>query len=171
LDASRIEETTMTRHVENKPPDPQRVRSVDASRADRQRSLDAMHVLESMASSAAGGREGAWRAEIVQALQSLSEAIAEQERTYDDPAGLFTELALEHPRLRTWIRQLRRQWQELAATTAALAGRLSEADDAAWNPADVREQLRWLMTSLHHHRAREADLVFEALTVDLGAGD
>lgn len=148
------------------PPD-----SVDASRLDRQRSLDAMHILEHMAGSAAAGREDAWRSRVVQALRDLAEAIAEQERTYDDPTGLLAELALEHPRLRTWVRQLRRQWQELATTTGVLAERLSEADEAAWNPADVREQLRWLMTSLHHHRAREADLVFEALTVDLGAGD
>jgi hypothetical protein len=28
--------------------------------------------------------------------------------------------------------------------------------------------LRWLMSALHHHRAREADIVFEALGCDLG---
>jgi hypothetical protein len=145
--------------------------SVDASRIDRRRSLDAMHILEDMAGSAAAGRADEWRSQVVQALRDLADAIGEQERTYDDPTGLLAELALEHPRLRTWVRQLRRQWQELAAMTGALAERLSEADEAAWSPADVREQLRWLMTSLHHHRAREADLVFEALTVDLGSGD
>jgi hypothetical protein len=161
----------MTQDVDRTAPDSARGGSVEASRTDRQRSLDAMHVLESMAGSAATGREQAWRTEVVAALLALSDAIAEQQLSYDDPAGLLAELAVEHPRLRTWIRQLRRQWHDLAATTTALADRLSEADDAAWNPADVREQLRWLMTALHHHRAREADLVFEALTVDLGVGD
>jgi hypothetical protein len=146
-------------------------RSVETSRDDRQRSLAAMHDLEAMASSAAVGREAAWRTEVVRALHALSAAIAEQEQTYDDPTGLLAELALEHPRLRTWNRQLRRQWHDLAPAAEAFADELAEADDAAWNAADTRERLRWLLTSLHHHRAREADLVFEALSVDLGAGD
>jgi hypothetical protein len=145
-------------------------RAVDVSRDDRQRSLDAMHLLEAMAGAASPGRELDWRGDVVEALRGLSAAIAEQDATYDDPASLLNEIALEHPRLRTWIRQLRRQWQELADSASALATRLAEADDAAWNPAEVREQLRWLMSSLHHHRAREADVVFEALNVDLGAG-
>jgi hypothetical protein len=143
----------------------------DASRFDRQRSLDAMHVLETAAGGAAPGREEAWQAEVLVAIRQLAAALAEQERSYDDPANLLAEIAQEHPRLRIWVRQLRRQWHELAATTQSLADRLEHADEAAWNFADIREQLRWLITALHHHRAREADLVFEALNLDLGIGD
>jgi hypothetical protein len=34
---------------------------------------------------------------------------------------------------------------------------------------DVREQVRWLSAALHHHRAREADLIFEGLGLDIAA--
>jgi len=151
--------------------DPAVSEAYDASRSDRRRSLDAMHVLETAAGGAAPGREQAWHAEVLEAIRQLAASLSYQERSYDDPANLLAEIAQEHPRLRTWVRQLRRQWHELAATAESLVERLDQADEAAWNFADIREQLRWLITALHHHRAREADLVFEALNVDLGIGD
>jgi NADH-quinone oxidoreductase subunit I len=108
--------------------------------------------------------------EAIQPGGPLDDAVYQFDEMYRDKHRL-TEIAQEHPRLRTWVRQLRRQWHELAATAQSLAERLDQADEAAWNFADIREQLRWLITALHHHRAREADLVFEALNVDLGTGD
>jgi hypothetical protein len=146
-------------------------RALDVSRSDRRRSLDAVHLLESVASSASPGRASAWRTEVLDALDVLTMAIAEQAESYEQPAALLAEVALEHPRLRTWVRQLRRQWHELSDSATAVRDRLAEADDPAWSPADVREQLRWLITTFHHHQAREADLVFDALGVDLGRPD
>jgi hypothetical protein len=73
--------------------------------------------------------------------------------------------------LRTWVRQLHRQWSELAQATESLRDQLDRPDEIAWDFADVRERLRGLLTALHHHRAREADLIFDALSTDIGVGD
>jgi hypothetical protein len=143
----------------------------DVSRDDRARSLDAMQLLESMVGRAAPGRDRAWQADIVGALAQLEEALRQQQASYEDPTSLLADIGQQHPRLRTWVRQLHRQWRELADSAGSLREQLAQPDDIGWNFADIREQLRGLLNALHHHRAREADLVFEALSTDLGVGD
>jgi hypothetical protein len=143
----------------------------EVSRSDRSRSLGAMQVLESMVGRAAPGRDRAWQSDVAEALRQLVPALRQQQASYEDPTSLLAEIAQEQPRLRTWVRQLHRQWSELAAASESLCEQLQQPDESAWNYADVREQLRGLLTALHHHRAREADLVFEALSTDLGVGD
>jgi hypothetical protein len=135
-------------------------------RADRERSLDAMHVLEATAGRAAPGREEEWRAALAEAVLALEQTFVEQRASYTDPTGLMAQIARDEPHLRTWVRQLEHRWDELADT----ARRLRESTEASgsWSVADLREQLRWLMSALHHHRAREADIVFDALGCDLG---
>jgi hypothetical protein len=127
-----------------------------------------MHLLESMIGRPAPGRDREWRSDTVRALRELEPALHEQQASYEDPASLLAEIALEHPRLRTWVRQLNRQWRELARDVQSLREQLEQSDDTGWDYADVRERIRTLLKNLHHHRAREADLVFEALSVDLG---
>jgi hypothetical protein len=48
---------------------------------------------------------------------------------------------------------------------------LDESEPDEIDVADVRRTLDQLGTELRYLRAREADLVYEAYTVDLGAGD
>ncbi|HUP75156.1 MAG TPA: hypothetical protein VM282_19080 [Acidimicrobiales bacterium] len=59
----------------------------------------------------------------------------------------------------------------MAADVQSLREQLEQTNEPAWNYGDVRERLRALLKALHHHRAREADLVFEALSVELGIND
>jgi len=146
-------------------------RGVGVSQGDRTRSLDAMHLLETMIGRAAPGRDVDWQADIVDALRQLEPALRQQQASYEDPTSLLAEIGQEHPRLRTWVRQLHRQWSELAANAQSLREQLEQAEEPAWDYADVRERLHALLKALHHHRAREADLVFEALSVDLGIND
>lgn len=143
----------------------------NVSRADRTRSLDAMFELELVLSRAAPGRERQWDSQVLEALRSLEEAVKQQAVSYDEPTSLLAEIAQDHPRLRVWVRQLQRQWNELAQDTYSLREQLEQAHEPLWNYADVRQRIRWLLTALHHHRAREADLVFEALSIDLGGND
>jgi DNA repair ATPase RecN len=143
----------------------------DVSRSDRARSLDAMHILEAMIGRAAPGRDSDWQSDVVDALRHIEAALQQQQASYEDPTSLLAEIAQEQPRLRTWVRQLHRQWAELAASAQTLRQQLEQPDDAPWNYADLRERLNALLKALHHHRVREADLVFEALSIDLGVGD
>ena len=161
----------MTEHPNNTELSTNQQHGFDVSQGDRTRSLDAMHVLEAMIGRAAPGRDLDWQADIVEALRQLEPALRQQQTSYEDPTSLLAEIAQEHPRLRTWVRQLHRQWSELAANTQSLREQLEQAEEPAWDYADVRERLNTLLKALHHHRAREADLVFEALSVDLGIND
>src|SRR5687768_10408876 len=134
------------------------------SRSDRARSLDAIQVLESMVGRAAPGRDRDWRAGVVEALRQLEEALRQQRASYEDPTSLLADIAQQQPRLRTWVRQLHRQWSELADSTASLRTPLERADDVGWNSAAVRVRLPGLLHALYHHRGREADLLLQALS-------
>jgi len=48
---------------------------------------------------------------------------------------------------------------------------LEESESQQLDVADVRRTLDQVATELRYLRGREADLVYEAYTVDLGAGD
>lgn len=140
------------------------------SRGDRDRALDAMHALEAATGMAGPGRDAEWREAVATALDQLTSAIADQQASYADPQSLMAQLAQDDPRLRTWVRQLHHRWSGLATTTSDLADELRAADSTGSRSiADVREQVRWLSAALHHHRAREADLIFEGLGVDIAA--
>ena len=143
-------------------------RAIAASRDDRDRALDAMHALEAATAKAGPGRDQDWRRAVLAAVEELAEAIAEQEETYARRDSLMAQLADDDPRLRTWVRQLHHRWSSLAATTQDLAGDLREPHSAGSRSIDdVREQVRWISAALQHHRAREADLIFAALGVEI----
>jgi hypothetical protein len=150
--------------------EPQQEAALSASRGDRDRALEAMRALEDAVGQAGRGRDQAWREAAAAALVTLQNALAEQQASYENPTSLMAQIAQDDPRLRTWVRQLHHRWNDLATTTQTLT-EARQADDIG-DPAaitDMREQVRWLMTSLHHHRAREADLIFEGLGIDIAA--
>src|SRR5687767_8544457 len=105
---------------------------VDVSQNNRTRSLDAMHVLESMIGRAAPGRDLDWQTDIVDALRQPEPALRQQQTSYEDPTSLLAEIAQDHPRLRTWVRQLHRQWSELAANAQSLREQLEQSEEPAW---------------------------------------
>ena len=145
-------------------------RAVNVSRGDRDRALDALHALEAASGTAGPGREPEWREAITAALEQLAAAIAEQQASYAHPDSLMGQVAQDDPRLRTWVRQLHHRWTGLAVATRNLAADLRASDSAGSRSIDdVREQVRWLSAALQHHRAREADLIFEALGFDIAA--
>jgi hypothetical protein len=143
-------------------------RSSAESQTDRDRTLEAMHALETAVGGAASRRDDGWTVAVDAALAQLATAFAEQRAGYQDPTSLMAQLAQDDPRLRTFVRQLHHRFDELSGVAATLREQLGRAQPLdAWTIADLRDQTRWLMTALHHHRAREADLVFDALGMDL----
>jgi hypothetical protein len=142
--------------------------AIAVSRGDRDRALDAMHALEAAVATAGPGREQDWRRSVLAALDALTTAVAEQQDTYTRRDSLMAQLAQDDPRLRTWVRQLHHRWSGLAATTQDLADDLRETQSGSRSIDDVREQVRWISAALQHHRAREADLIFAALGVEIG---
>jgi hypothetical protein len=145
-------------------------RPSDESRRDRDRTLEGMHALEAAVGSAAARASDGWKLAVDAALAQLELAFAEQRASYRNASSLMAQIGQDEPRLRTFVRQLNHRWTELEVTVRALREQLNrERSLDAWTVADMREQTRWLMSALHHHRAREADLVFDALGVDLAS--
>jgi hypothetical protein len=143
-------------------------RSSAESQTDRDRTLEAMHALETAVGRAASRRDDGWKVTVDAALAQLVMAFADQRASYRDPASLMAQIAQDDPRLRTFVRQLHHRFDELADAASTQREQLARARSLdAWTIADLRDQTRWLMTALHHHRAREADLVFDALGIDL----
>jgi hypothetical protein len=66
--------------------------------------------------------------------------------------------------------QLRRRHRELQLRVGELLSQLDELS-TSMDFADIRRRLERLAAELRYQQAREADLVYEAYTVDLGAGD
>jgi hypothetical protein len=142
----------------------EQTRALAISRSDRDRALEAMQALEAATGAAGLGRDSDWRATVIGAFRQMQAALADQTATYEDPSSLMAQVALDDPRLRTLVRQLHHRWSDLEGTAQTLADELHAGDSSI---ADVREQVRWLMTALHHHRAREADIIFQALQIDI----
>ena len=159
----------MTPGNEDTPPIDDHPTAMAVSRGDRDRALDAMHALEAATATAGEGREQDWRLSVTAALDELTAALVEQRESYGRPDSLMAQLARDEPRLRTWVRQLHHRWSGLAATTQHLAGDLRETHPTGSRSIDdIREQVRWISAALQHHRAREADLIFAALGVEIG---
>jgi hypothetical protein len=135
--------------------------ALDLRQADQDRTLAAIHILEAALSSAAPGREGAWRNDVVAALRDLGEATADEERNAAEPDSLLSDIARTQPRLRNRVRGLRAQYRQVRDTIATLQPELARGD-AGLDVADVRQRLAWLLGSLRHQRGRESDLLYEA---------
>ena len=142
---------------------------LDARQVDQDRTLAAMHELETSLAAAAPGREQDWRARVVEALAVLVEATAAEADNADRPDSLLSDVARTQPWLRNRVRGLRLQYRQLRDGLAGLAAELTGPEDAAMDYADVRQRLGWLLTGLRHQRARESDLIYEAYYEAFGA--
>src|SRR5437762_11666039 len=81
------------------------------SKADRDRSLGAIHLLELYAGSAAPGRQVEWLAGIRVALESLRDALSDQAENSLAADRLLSAIGRDEPRLGPKIDQLRRRYR------------------------------------------------------------
>jgi hypothetical protein len=138
----------------------------EASRVERDRTLLAIHRLESTLGAAAGGRD--WPARVGRDLAAVEEAVAAEGEEARTPDSLLSLIAAENPRrFGSRVDHLRRQFDEVAARISALRKRL-EAGGSAPEAEDLRCEVNEIIRTIRHHRERESDLVYEALELDLG---
>jgi hypothetical protein len=145
--------------------DPDRAET-DGARAerdrDRDRTLAAVHRLEEALASPGPGRREPWRRDVLAALDELDAATRDEEANAARPDSLLSDIARNQPRLRHRVHGLRAQYRHVRDTIAHLRAELADpASDT--DIADVRHRLAWLLTALRHQRARESDLIYEAL--------
>ncbi len=139
-----------------------------ASRIDRDRTLRAVRRLETALAMAAEGN--AWLSEVTADLGALQASMAAERREFDRADALLALIAEGHPRrFRSRVRNLREQYDDLLRQIGSLRDQLTHDDDeAASDAGDLRHRIGWTIQALHHCRALQTDLVYEALELDLG---
>lgn len=138
------------------------------SRTDRDRTLTAIRSLEASLARAAGGES--WRDHVVAALRALDSAMTSEREELKRPDSLLALIAGAHPRLfGSRIRNFNEQYDDIGRQAASLRTQIETAEEDDLDPDDIRHRAGWIVNALNHCRARQTDLVFEALTLDLGA--
>jgi hypothetical protein len=138
----------------------------------RNTALDGLHILETALSEPAPKREQQWGIEVHAALETLQRALDAQAAGDSDTGSLLSEIGTDEPRLLPRIARLRRQQQGLRDSVHTILVELAaQTDHDHIDPADIRERAADIARRLRHHRAQEADLIYEAVNINLGTGD
>ncbi len=145
---------------------------LEEGRSERVRILMACHRTEAALTAAAPGRELAWRERVNEALNLLRASLGEPSQRGESAGGLIAELKSVSEKYYHRIERLQQEFDEMIRRCDATIELLkSQGDEETIDFADIRQRITWLLTSLKHHQAREADLVFEAYGLDIGVGD
>jgi len=152
-------------------PDDDRVdRAAELARDAREASLRALHVLEYALSAPAPRRERTWLHRVTVALDALAAALDRQIRADDQSLGLLSEIALCEPQYATQIHRLLQEQVDLAIAVASLREQIEPHPELPIDTADVRDRLATVARRYRQHRARESDLIYEAVGLELDAG-
>lgn len=139
----------------------------DVSRVDRDRTLAALHRLESALAMAAGTSE--WLEEVVTDLHSLESAMKDERDELNRPDSLLAMIAAEAPRrFGPRIRGIRDQYDDITRQVGSLLKETRPTEDGTVDSTDLRHRCGSVIRAIHHCRARQTDLVYEALRLDLG---
>ena len=145
--------------------------AADFSRTNRDASLDALRSVEDALAAPTPGREDQWLELVVHALGDLTTALGTQAGADADNASLLSEIAVDEPRLQPRIRRLRQEHDDLRAAASSIREQITPTAGVHIDTADIRDRLASIARRLRQHRAREADLIYEAVNINLGVGD
>jgi hypothetical protein len=110
-----------------------------------------------------------WLGDVTADLAALKEAMADEQLELNRPDSLLALIAAEHPRrFRSRVRNLREQYDDIIRQVDLIRAQLAESGAAIPDAGDLRQRTGWIISALRHARARQTDLVFEALELDLG---
>jgi hypothetical protein len=138
-----------------------------ASREERDRTLDALRNLESALAMASASAD--WLDEVRADLGSLERAMSGEKDELNRPDSLLPMIAADRPRrFGPRIRGLQEQYEDITRQVGSLLRELQQAPSLDFDATDIRHRAGALIRSIHSYRARQTDLVYEALRVDLG---
>ena len=139
----------------------------EISRGDRDRTLAALHRLESALAMASGTNE--WIEEVVGDLLSLESAMKAERDELNRPDSLLAMIAADAPRrFGPRIRGIRDQYDDITRQVGSLIRETGPAENEVVDASDLRHRCASVIRAIHHCRARQTDLVYEALRLDLG---
>ncbi len=145
---------------------------IDDNRTQHVRLVFAMQRLESCLGHAAPGREAAWQEEVNQSLDLLIAAMSESRDCVSRDGGLMEEIKSNHQHLLPRISNLRAEFDGLHNQAKAFQDQIKDSSqNAELGFSDLRQRMTWLLAGLKHHQAKESDLIYEAINVDIGVGD
>lgn len=140
--------------------------AIIASRLERDRTLGAIHGLEASLGQAAD--ISTWLESVQSDLELLEDAMVEEQHDLNRPDALLALIASRHPRrFGPRIRSLREQYDDIIRQVASLRRQLANAGENVPNAEDLRHRAGWIIRALHHCRGRQADLVYDALRLDI----
>ena len=142
---------------------------VGESRWTREQMLSAMRTLDQALAKPTPNREPAWRSQVLQALGTLEDVMLRQATELECEDSTFAAIARDQPRLISRIQQLREQYRDLVQQIHSLYEQLSAVDLP--ETGEIRQRLAWILTAIRHFQSKETDLIFEALSLDIGAAD
>lgn len=143
-----------------------------SSQDNRAISESALGALEDALAAPSPNRTIAWHQKVVEALDTFLAALHEQALADQDPDSLLPEIARQEPRFAPRIQRLKVEQDDIEASAASLRSQIgTDTDHTHIDVADIRDRLASITNRYRQHRAREADLVYEAVNVDLGIGD
>ena len=160
----------MTKPPAERPDDDRVDRAAERARDARQASLHALHVLEFALSAPAPRRERTWLHRVMIALDALADALDRQIHAEDESLGLLSEIALCEPKYSTQIHRLWQEQVDLAIAVASLREQIEPNPELPIDTADVRDRLATIARRYRQHRARESDLIYEAVGLELDVG-
>jgi len=145
--------------------------AVKTSKAGRFDTLEALHALEDALAAPAPRRERTWLHRVLSALDVLSDMLDSQTAGDEETSSLLSEIRRDDPRLGPRVDRLRAEQADLRIAITSLRDQLAPDAAVPVDTADIRDRLTSIARRLRAQRARESDLVYEAVNIDLGVGD
>jgi hypothetical protein len=145
---------------------------IEALRERREGMRSAMGDLEHAVAAPAPGRLDEWIAGVRSALDALRDVIDHHVFATEAPGGFLDEIVDDEPRLANQSQRLRDDHGEIVDAVSVASAQLRSGPAIAsdeWVEAQ-RDRLLALLALLARHRQRGADLVYEAYSLDIGAG-
>ena len=142
--------------------------SLGQARERRAGLRSALGEVERSLASPAAGREDAWIKTLHVDLERLADALDLHITASEEPGGLLDDIVQSEPRLAHKVDRARKEHEELRY-------RMKRAlDTVSGTSSDIRsarEQVVEVLGGIVRHRHLGADLVYEAYSVDIEAGD
>ena len=140
----------------------------EVRREDRDRTLEALRALEEALGGAAPGRQIDWLKQVIAAFESLVRALSKELGESNRADSLLSMISRDYPRrFGSRVRHLRGQHVDIYQQATSLRAQLEDMEGAV-DFTDLRQRVNSLMGAIYHRRARETDLVYEAIELDLG---
>lgn len=141
--------------------------AADATRAHRQASLHALHVLEYALAAPAPRRQRTWLHRVTAAVDALAAALDQEIDLADQSFALFSEIAASEPRYSSDVAQVRQERLDLRIAVSSLREHIEPDAEKPIDPADIRDRLAKLAQRYRAYCARESDIVYQAVEINL----